>query len=74
MSQPETKSFESPAASNYPPTPRDEWRWGWNALIGFHYGPIFVGLLIAIPIDRDRAVAQPGPSWRARSILVLTST
>lgn len=26
------------------------WRWGWNWLIGVHYGPVPVGLLIAIPI------------------------
>ncbi len=46
------KSFESPAA-NHQPTPDvnlSEWRWGWNVLIGFHYGPIPVSLLIAIPI------------------------
>ncbi len=47
------KSFESPAASNHLPPPDiklREWQWGWNVFIGFHYGPIPVGLLIAIPI------------------------
>jgi hypothetical protein len=61
MSQPEIdpsvtawKSFDNRPASNHQPTPdvnlHGEWRWGWHALIGFHYGPIPVGLLIAIPI------------------------
>jgi hypothetical protein len=27
-----------------------EWRWGWSPWIGIHYGPIPVGLLIAIPL------------------------
>lgn len=27
-----------------------KYRWGWNWFIGIHYGPIPVGLLIAIPL------------------------
>lgn len=27
---------------------RDEWRWGWSPLIGITYGPIPVGLIIAL--------------------------
>jgi hypothetical protein len=60
MSQPEIdpsvtawKSFESPAANHPLPTPNvdlRQWKWGWNVFVGFHYGPIPVGLLIGIPL------------------------
>jgi hypothetical protein len=48
-------SFAPPADAAPAPIAADEaadteWRWGWSAWIGIHYGPIPVGLLIAIPI------------------------
>jgi hypothetical protein len=34
-----------------PPEPvKPEWKWSWNPMIGIMYGPVPVGLIIAIPI------------------------
>ncbi|MBL9018483.1 MAG: hypothetical protein JNL83_30130 [Myxococcales bacterium] len=30
--------------------PQNDWRWGWSPWVGIHYGPIPVGILLAIPI------------------------
>ena len=32
------------------PEQKPEWKWSWNPMIGVMYGPVPVGLLIAIPI------------------------
>jgi len=31
-------------------SPEPEWRWSYSALVGIKYGPIPVGLFVAIPI------------------------
>ena len=35
-----------------PPEPemKRDWKWSWNPMIGIMYGPVPVGLIIAIPI------------------------
>lgn len=40
----------APAPEVYVPAEASPWRWGWNWFIGIHYGPIPVGLLVALPI------------------------
>jgi hypothetical protein len=32
------------------PEQKPEWKWSWNPMIGVMYGPVPVGLIIAIPI------------------------
>ena len=29
---------------------KKDWKWSWNPMIGIMYGPIPVGLIIAVPI------------------------
>ena len=52
-----TSAWNSLAPSSGVPLPAEPavqpdagWKWGWSAFIGIHYGPIPVGLIIAIPI------------------------
>ena len=56
-SDPSVTAWSSLAPSATVPTPhvaeeppQNDWRWGWSPWIGIHYGPIPVGILIAIPL------------------------
>ena len=40
-----------------PPLPPPDWRWSWSIWVGIKYGPIPVGLMIAIPIILARAMS-----------------
>jgi len=40
----------APAPQLPEPEQKPEWKWSWNPMIGIMYGPVPVGLLIAIPI------------------------
>ena len=43
-----SRTVPAPPVAEEPP--QNEWRWGWSPWIGIHYGPIPVGILIAIPL------------------------
>ena len=32
------------------PQLENKWKWSWNPLIGVMYGPVPVGIIIAIPV------------------------
>jgi hypothetical protein len=32
------------------PEPTEAWKWSWSPLIGVKYGPVPIGLIVAIPI------------------------
>jgi hypothetical protein len=41
---------EPPPLEPLPPQPPELWRWSWSPLVGIKYGPIPVGLIVALPI------------------------
>ena len=43
--------MNAPAPQHQPePEIKPAWKWSWNPMIGIMYGPVPVGLIIAIPI------------------------
>ena len=53
-------SFKTPRAPDLepallPPEP-EEWRWSWSMWVGIKYGPVPVGLFIALPLIIARAL------------------
>ena len=40
------------------PLPPPDWRWSWSGWVGIKYGPIPIGLMIALPIIIVRAMSH----------------
>jgi hypothetical protein len=38
------------------PPPPPPWRWSWSIWVGIKYGPVPVGLIVALPIIIARAI------------------
>jgi hypothetical protein len=41
---------QRPMPEPMPPMPPPLWNWSWSPLIGIKYGPVPIGLIVAIPI------------------------
>ena len=42
--------MNAPAPQYQPEPEKPAWKWSWNPMIGIMYGPVPVGLIIAVPI------------------------
>jgi hypothetical protein len=47
---PQSPAAYEPFAHTAAELRQTEWRWGWSAWIGIHYGPIPVGIIVGIPL------------------------